>query len=323
MVEASITRDLPAAQPAPTPSDAAGAASRPAWLRSDSIANALSVDVEDYFHVSAFEQHIPRSAWERLPWRVEHNTERILGLFAEHQVTATFFVLGWVAERFPGLIRRIVAEGHELASHGAEHVRVYNQAPADFRQDVSRTKALLEDVGGVPVAGYRAASYSIGQANRWALDILAETGHAYSSSIYPVKHDLYGSLPEAERFPFQHCDSGLLEIPISTVQLFGKNWPAGGGGFFRLYPYAVSRRAIRRINQREGQPAVFYFHPWEIDPGQPRQRGLPLRTRLRHYLNLHDTLRRLDRLLTDFTWQRLDTTFVTANPAPPTADRSS
>lgn len=272
--------------------------------------NAMTVDVEDYFQVSAFESHIRRDDWERLPCRVEANTHRVLDLFTEAGVQATFFTLGWVAERFPGLVRRVVDEGHELASHGWEHVRVIHQTPEQFRADVRRTKALLEDLGGHKVRGYRAASYSIGERNLWALAELADAGYEYSSSIFPGRHDLYG-MPAAPRFAFRPDNApGLLEIPITTVELAGRRWPAAGGGFFRLFPYALSRTLLRRVNGYDGRPALFYFHPWEIDPEQPRQTGIGLRTRVRHYLNLERTESRLRRLLTDFAWNRMDRVFL-------------
>jgi polysaccharide deacetylase family protein (PEP-CTERM system associated) len=274
------------------------------------ITNAMTVDVEDYFQVSAFEGAIDRSQWDRLPCRVERNTDRILALFDAAGVKATFFTLGWVAERFPQLIRRLVAEGHELASHGYSHVRVTQQQPAEFRTDVVKTKKLLEDLGGVAVKGYRAASYSIGANNLWALDELHQAGYEYSSSIYPVKHDLYG-MPEAPRFAFRpRGDAGILEIPITTIHVGARNLPCGGGGFFRLYPYAVSRWALRRVNQNEGQSGMFYFHPWEIDPEQPRQNGIGLKTRFRHYLNIGRMESRLRSLLQDFAWDRMDRIFL-------------
>lgn len=269
----------------------------------------MSVDVEDYFQVSAFESHIDRNDWERLPCRVERNTDRILQLFADHGVHATFFTLGWVAERYPRLIRRMIDAGHEVASHGYSHVRVTRQSPDDFRADVTRTKALLEDVGGRVVRGYRAASYSIGADNLWALDVLAETGHEYSSSIYPIRHDLYG-MPEAPRFAFHPNGSDMVEVPVTTVELFRRNFPCGGGGYFRLLPYGVSRWAMRRVNERDGQACVFYFHPWEVDPEQPRQEGIGLKTRFRHYLNLKRMEKRLARLLRDFRWDRMDRVFL-------------
>ncbi|BCX82153.1 hypothetical protein MIT9_P1738 [Methylomarinovum caldicuralii] len=271
--------------------------------------NAMSVDVEDYFQVSAFEPHIDRRDWDRWPHRVQANTERVLALFDEAGIKATFFTLGWVAERYPGLIREIVAAGHELACHGYDHRRATEQTPEAFREDVTRAKKLLEDTGGVAVIGYRAASYSIGRDNLWALEILQQVGFRYSSSIYPVKHDLYG-MPEAPRFAFRpETASQLLEIPITTCDFLGRRWPCGGGGFFRLYPYAFSRWQLRRVN-REGQSAIFYFHPWEIDPGQPRPQGLGLKTRVRHYLNLGRMESRLRRLLQDFAWDTVANVFL-------------
>lgn len=277
----------------------------------------MTVDVEDYLHVSAFEKHIRRADWDRLPCRVDRNTDRILALFSDRGVKATFFMLGWVAERYPAVVRRIVAEGHELASHGYAHVRVTEQTPAVFREDVVRNKSLLEDLSGVAVRGYRAASYSIGASNLWALDVLQETGHVYSSSIYPIRHDLYG-MPDAPRFPFwPNGEGGLLEIPVTTVHLFNQKWPCGGGGYFRLLPYPLSRWAMRRVNRQDNKPCVFYFHPWEIDPEQPRQTGIGLKTRFRHYVNLTRTEDRLRRLLDDFRWNRMDRVFVDgAVPAP-------
>lgn len=274
------------------------------------LTNAMSVDVEDYFQVSAFEKHIPRSHWERWPVRVERNTNHVLDIFSEHGVTGTFFVLGWVAERYPALIRRIVEEGHELASHGMSHVRVTQQTPVEFRQDVLDSKQLLEDVGGVEVTGYRAASYSIGASNLWALDELHDAGYLYSSSIYPIRHDLYG-MPEAPRFAhYPRGEHGILEVPITTVQLGERKFPCGGGGYFRLFPYALSRWAIRRVNQVDAQSGIFYFHPWEIDPHQPRLQNLSAKTRFRHYLNLERFEGRLRRLLQDFRWDRMDRLFL-------------
>ncbi len=270
--------------------------------------NAMTVDVEDYFQVTALEPAIPRAEWDRWPVRVAANTERVLELFAAHGVRATFFVLGWVAERFPALVRRIAEAGHEVASHGYDHRRVTTMRPEEFRRDVLRARALLEDTAGVAVRGYRAPSYSIVARTRWAHRILAETGHVYSSSVYPVRHDLYG-MPDAPREPYRPLP-GLLEVPVTTVRVAGRTWPCGGGGFFRLYPYRLSRWALRRVNRTEGRPAVFYFHPWELDPHQPRPKGLPARSRFRHYLNLGRMQGRLERLLGDFRWERMDRVFV-------------
>ena len=272
------------------------------------VTNAMSVDVEDYFHVSAFERHIRREDWDTLPCRVERNVERVLALFERFGVHATFFTLGWVAERYPSLVRRIAAAGHELASHGYAHVRVHEQSREEFRRDVVRAKKLLEDVGGVPVRGYRAASYSIDADTLWALDELHEAGYRYSSSIYPIHHDLYG-MPEAPRFPFRHRGDGILEIPISTARVFSFNLPSGGGGYFRLLPYRAFRAGLRHIHRRDGRPCVFFFHPWEVDPEQPRQNA-SFKSRFRHYLNLGRMEGRLERLLSDFRWGRMDEVFL-------------
>ncbi len=280
----------------------------------NAIVNAMSVDVEDYFQVSAFERHISRGDWEQLECRVQENTHHILDIFAEFGVKATFFTLGWIAERYPEIVRRIVAEGHELASHGYEHIRVYQQTPQEFRADVIRTRCILEDIGGVSVRGYRAASYSIGRDNLWALDILQETGHEYSSSIYPIHHDLYG-MPEADRFAHHLNGLDILEIPVTTVCIRGTKLPCGGGGYFRLLPYVVSRWALKRVNRVDRQPCNFYFHPWEIDPDQPRQSGLDVRTRVRHYLNLGRVEPRLRHLLRDFKWSTMEDVYLSGGSA--------
>jgi polysaccharide deacetylase family protein (PEP-CTERM system associated) len=277
--------------------------------QAETVVNAMTVDVEDYFQVSAFEPHVDKAHWQTLPARVEFNTERILELFEAHQVRGTFFTLGWVAERYPGLIRKIVDQGHELASHGWEHTRVSSQTPQEFKADISRTRKLLEDTGGERVRGYRAASYSIGATETWAWDALAEAGYRYSSSIVPIKHDHYG-MPGASRFAFRTAQDRLLEVPITTVSMAGRNVNCGGGGWFRLFPYAFSRWALNKVNQQEQQAGIFYFHPWEIDPQQPRVDGLGLKTRFRHYLNLHHTYPRIERLLSDFRWGRMDEIFL-------------
>lgn len=277
--------------------------------RTAGTVNAMTVDVEDYFQVSAFEGQVGKTEWESWPLRVEDNTLRILDLFAAHGVRGTFFTLGWVAERFPTLVKRIVSEGHEIASHGWEHTRVNTQTPEAFTRDIERTRKLLQDLSGEPVLGYRAASYSIGASESWAWEKLAEAGYRYSSSIVPIRHDLYG-IPDAPRFVFDAVDNRLMEIPITTVSLAGRNINCGGGGWFRLFPYAFSRWAMARVNEVDGQAGIFYFHPWEIDPQQPRPDGLGMRTRFRHYLNLHRTYERLERLLGDFRWGRMDEIFL-------------
>jgi polysaccharide deacetylase family protein (PEP-CTERM system associated) len=270
--------------------------------------NALTVDVEEHFQVAAFERQIARVDWDAHASRVVENTSRVLALFAECGVKATFFVLGWVAERHPELIRTIVRSGHELASHGYDHTRAIYMDESVFRADVQRTKEILEQVAGVRVRGYRAPSYSIDARNLWALDVLQHVGYEYSSSIYPIRHDLYG-MPEAPRFAFRLRPGGLLEIPVTTVQLGRYKLPAGGGGYFRLIPYPIYRWGLRRVNNRDSQPGMFYFHPWEVDPAQPRIDGAPLRSRVRHYTNLHAMESRLRRLLNDFDWGRMDEVF--------------
>jgi len=277
------------------------------------LVNALTVDVEDYFQVSALAPVIDRSSWDTRECRVERNVERLLALFEQSGARATFFTLGWVAERYPQLVGRIVHAGHELASHGYGHQRASEQSRGEFRNDVRRAKSLLEDIGGKPVQGYRAPSFSIGHSNPWAFDVLLESGYRYSSSVYPVQHDHYG-MPDAPRFPYD-ARPGLLEIPVTTTRMLGRNLPAGGGGYFRLAPYGVSRWALRRVNTVDQRPAIFYFHPWEIDPGQPRVEGTSLKTRFRHYLNLHKTEARLGRLLSDFRWGRVDEVFLQQHAA--------
>ncbi len=273
------------------------------------ITNALTIDVEDYFQVSAFAPYIPRAQWETHPCRVERNMERILGMLDEHDTKATFFTLGWVARRYPQIVRQIVANGHELASHGYGHHRVSDLSEADFFADIDSSKKLLEDLSGMAVKGYRAPSFSIDKRNLWAFDCLEEAGYCYSSSIYPIYHDHYG-MPDAPRFAHQ-VRTSLLEIPVTTANFLDRNWPASGGGYFRLIPYPISRWLLDRVNQKDGQPTVFYFHPWEIDADQPRIPGINLKTRFRHYLNLHRTEARVRHLLKDFRWGRVDDVFLT------------
>jgi polysaccharide deacetylase family protein (PEP-CTERM system associated) len=274
------------------------------------ICNAMTCDVEDYFQVSAFAPYIDRASWPSRECRVEANMDRILALFERHGVHATFFTLGWIAERYPQVVRRIVAGGHELASHGYGHLRASDQSRAEFANDIRSAKALLEDIGGQAVLGYRAPSFSIGRANLWALDELLEAGYRYSSSIYPIAHDHYG-MPEAPRFAFYpNGPDGLLEVPITTVQMMGKNLPAGGGGYFRLLPYALSRWMMAKVNRDDRQPSLFYFHPWEIDTAQPRPEGLDAKSRFRHYINIDRMENRLEALARDFAWDRMDRIFL-------------
>ncbi|MRV76439.1 DUF3473 domain-containing protein [Duganella sp. FT92W] len=278
--------------------------------QASAIRNAMTIDVEDYFQVSAFAPYITRESWPDRECRVEANVDRILAILDEGGVKATFFTLGWIAERYPALVKRIVAGGHELASHGYGHLRASDQDRAQFTQDISSAKAILEDIGGQQVLGYRAPSFSIGHGNLWALEALHEAGYRYSSSIYPVRHDHYG-MPDAPRFAWHPNGSdGLLEVPITTVRLGQRNLPAGGGGYFRLFPYALSRWLMQQVNQRDGQPAIFYFHPWEIDPGQPRPDGINLKTRFRHYVNMEKMDGRIRALTRDFAWDRMDRIFL-------------
>jgi len=270
--------------------------------------NALTIDVEDYFQVSAFAPYIARSEWDRRECRVERNVERILAMLEARNAHGTFFTLGWIAERFPQLVHRIVAQGHELASHGYGHQRASDLSPEAFFEDVDRAKRLLEDISGTAVQGYRAPSFSIGRDNLWAFDTLARAGYRYSSSIYPIAHDHYG-MPEAPRFAYQ-VREGVLEVPVTTLRWGGRNFPSSGGGYFRLLPYAVSRWMLRQVNERDGQAAIFYFHPWEIDAEQPRVPGIDAKTRFRHYLNIDRMPARLERLLADFSWGRMDQIFL-------------
>ena len=281
------------------------------------ITNAMTIDVEDYFQVSAFAPHIARADWDAHECRVERNIDAILEMLDQHQTKATFFTLGWVAERYPQLVRQIVAQGHELASHGYGHQRASDQSPDAFFEDVHRAKNMLEDLSGQAVVGYRAPSFSIGKSNLWAYDTLLEAGYRYSSSVYPIAHDHYG-MPDSPRFTYE-VRSGLIEIPITTVRLFERNFPSSGGGYFRLLPYPVSRWLIRRVNNHDQQAGIFYFHPWEIDPGQPRIAGVGAKTRFRHYVNIAHTQARLKRLLTDFSWGRVDELFLHNSAAVPQA----
>jgi polysaccharide deacetylase family protein (PEP-CTERM system associated) len=273
------------------------------------ISNAMTVDVEDYFQVQAFAHRIDRKDWDTFPRRVDLNTNRILDQFDAAAVKATFFCLGWVADRFPALIRRIVEDGHELASHGWDHTRVDAQHPETFRADIRRTRALLEDTGGMRVSGYRAATFSIGMRDLWAFPILQQEGYRYSSSINPIRHDLYG-MPDAPRVPFRPDVGGVMEIPMTTVRLMGRNWPCSGGGYFRLLPKALYRAGLRRVNRHDHQPGIFYFHPWEIDAAQPRIAQVGLKSRLRHYTNLSRMAGDVDGLLREFAWDRMDRVYA-------------
>ena len=288
-------------------------------MRPATITNALTIDVEDYFQVSAFAPYIARSDWDQRECRVERNVARLLELLAAHDTKATFFTLGWIAERYPALIRRIVREGHELASHGYGHQRASDLSPAAFTDDVERAKAILEDLSGSAVTGYRAPSFSIGAANLWAFDCLARAGYRYSSSIYPIRHDHYG-MPDSPRFAYR-ARPDLLEVPITTLRVLGRNLPSSGGGYFRLLPYALSRWMLDRVNTVDCQAAIFYCHPWEFDVEQPRIAGIDRKTRFRHYVNIDRMEGRLQRLLADFKWGRMDQIFLKpgATPAAPAA----
>ena len=270
------------------------------------VINGLSVDVEDWFQVGAFENVIDRSDWPSIATRVEANVETILALFEEAGVKATFFTLGWVAERHPALMRRIAQAGHEIASHGYDHARVFTFEPKQFAEDIHKARCILEDASGQKVTGYRAPSFSIDARTPWAFEELAQQGYAYSSSVAPIAHDHYG-WPEAPRFAFHPVrDSALVEVPVTTARLGGRRVAAGGGGFFRVLPYSFSRWAIRQVNTDDKRPAVFYFHPWEVDPDQPRVAGAPMRSRLRHYTGLEKMAGKLRALLSDFAWGRMD-----------------
>lgn len=276
------------------------------------IINALSVDVEDYFQVSAFEKHISRDKWNSISVRVEGNMERILNIFEEYDAKATFFTLGWIAEKYPSMINKISDAGHEIASHGYSHIRVTEQSKDEFKNDISKTKNILEDITGNEVLGYRAASFSITKECAWAHNIIEGCGYSYSSSIYPIKHDLYG-IPDAPRHPYLTGMGQLLEIPVTTFEIMGQRIPCGGGGFFRFYPYFISKYMFKTINKNEMRPCLFYFHPWELDKNQPKQKNISFKTRFRHYLNLGKMEKRLRSLLQDFKWGRYDQIFLEKN----------
>ena len=274
------------------------------------MVNALTVDVEDYFHVHAFAGVIDPKRWDEYPCRVERNTDRLLDLFAKHSVQATFFVLGWVAQRFPKLVDRIRKAGHSVGCHGYAHRVIYAGGPAEFREDIRSGKKAVEDALGTTVKSYRAPSYSITRATLWALEILIEEGFEFDSSIFPVVHDNYG-IPDAPRFPYVRSVNGggaIKEFPPSTLRLLGVNYPIAGGGYLRLVPYSVTAWALRRINEIEKQPAMVYLHPWELDPDQPRV-AAPWRSRFRHYQNLGTTEAKCGRLLEDFSWGPMERVF--------------
>ncbi len=274
--------------------------------QADALLNAMSVDIEDWFQVGAFETVIDRADWDQLEHRVEHNTRAVLSLFDEAGIKATFFILGWVAERYPALIRQIVAGGHEIANHGYDHARVFTLSPDQFRADLERSQKLLEDASGQKVTGYRAPSFSIDQRTPWAHQILAEQGYAYSSSVAPIHHDHYG-WAGSPRFAWKPVEqSDLIELPVTTVKLGSRILAAGGGGFFRLLPYALYEQSIRKMQRDDGHGAIFYFHPWEIDPEQPRVKNAPIRSKIRHYTNLKAMRGKLLRAGQEFKWGRVD-----------------
>jgi polysaccharide deacetylase family protein (PEP-CTERM system associated) len=282
-------------------------------MTSTALTNALTIDVEDYFQVSAFAPHINRLEWNSRECRVERNVDRILGMLSEHGAKATFFTLGWIAERYPNIVKRIVEEGHELASHGYGHERASDQTEEVFFSDIQLAKFILEDLSGVAVKGYRAPSFSIGTGNLWAFDCLQRAGYEYSSSVYPIQHDHYG-MPDSPRFAYQVRDK-LLEIPVTTLRVLNRNLPSSGGGYFRLFPYGLSRWMLGKVNSGDRESAIFYFHPWEIDTEQPRIPGISRKTRFRHYVNIDRMEARLNRLLKDFKWGRMDEIFLNPRAA--------
>ena len=274
--------------------------------KADALLNAMSVDIEDWFQVGAFETVIDRADWDQLEHRVERNSEAVLELFDEAGIKATFFTLGWVAERYPALMQKIAAAGHEIANHGYDHARVFTLTPDQFRDDLDRSRKILQDTSGQKVVGYRAPSFSIDQRTPWAHEILAEQGYAYSSSVAPINHDHYG-WAGSPRFAWKPVEqSGFIELPVTTVKLGNRVFAAGGGGFFRLLPYPLYERSIRKMHNDDGRGAIFYFHPWEIDPGQPRVGNAPIKSKLRHYTNLRHMRAKLLRAGQDFKWGRVD-----------------
>ena len=304
----SLREGNPGARNSEVPANFAAWAARPVVEIDATGTHALTVDVEDYFQVEAFFDVIHRDSWNNRECRIERNVDRILEMFSESGVHATFFTLAWIAERYPALVRRIVAGGHELASHGLAHERADSQNRQSFSNDVTRSKSILEDIGGIPVKGYRAASFSINKSNLWAFEVLDRAGYRYSSSLYPTRY-----IPEAPQFAFYpQAGSPFMEIPVASAQKFGLNLPCGGGGFFRLLPYWISAQSIRLAARQKKRPCIFYFHPWEIDPEQPRVAGAGLKSRIRHYTNLAKMQGRLKQLLADFRWKRLDQIYPVA-----------
>lgn len=271
------------------------------------ITNAFTIDVEDYFQVSAFSPYINRNDWDFHECRIESNLNKILNILEVSGTKATFFTLGWIAERYPQLVKRIVQEGHELASHGYGHQRAFELSEPEFLSDIQVSKKILEDISGVQVKGYRAPSFSISKNNLWAFDCLLDSGYKYSSSVYPIKHDHYG-MPESPRFAYS-VRNGLIEIPVTTLRLFGRNFPSSGGGYFRLLPYFVSKLMIDKVLSTDRQPAIFYFHPWEIDANQPVISGIDIKTNFRHYVNIKSMQGKVSRLLSDYKWDRMDKVF--------------
>lgn len=272
------------------------------------IVNALTIDVEDYFQVSAFSKVIKKSDWDKKECRIEKNVEKILEILSLKKIKATFFTLGWIAERYPSIILRIANEGHEIASHGYGHDKVTDLSRDDFYQDIYKAKNILEEISGKEILGYRAPSFSINAGNLWALETLFETGHRYSSSIYPIRHDHYG-FPDSPRFPYVFRNE-ILEIPLTTVRIFKRNFPASGGGYFRLLPYSLSKLMIKNVNDKENKPVIFYFHPWEIDTDQPKISGLTVKSKLRHYTNIEKMESKIKNLTNDFAWDRVDNVFL-------------
>ena len=277
--------------------------------RCKTLVNALTVDVEDYFQVEVFANRISRASWDDIPSRVEANVETLLNLFAANGVNATFFTLGWIAERHPEMVRRIAIAGHEIASHGYDHKRVDCLTPTEFKEDIFRSKAILEEITGKMVLGYRAPTFSIGPKTPWAHEVLDEVGYLYSSSIYPIRHDLYGNV-DAPRVPFRPTSGPLWEFPLSTRRICGRNFPCSGGGYFRLFPYWLSKQNLRNVNVADALPCIFYTHPWEIDSAQPRVTELSFRSRFRHYTNLHLMTERLHHLIRELRWGRMVDVFA-------------